>query len=87
MFMWYLWNERLQTYSLLVHTMHIIPVTSACARYAQCHTCDIFWCILCTSYPCHLLVHTMHVISVTSAGAHYAQRHTYDLSMLLLTLS
>ena len=58
---------------LLVHTMHIIPITSAGAHYAQCHNHDICWYTLRTmSYLWHLLVHIMHLIPMTFASAHYA---------------
>ena len=70
---------------LLVHTTHIIPVTSAGAHYAH-HTHDICWYILCTSYMWHLLVHTTHIIPMTSAGAHYAH-HTCDIFWCTLCTS
>jgi len=65
---------------LLVHTMHIIPITSAGAHYAQCHNHDICWYTLRTmSYLWHLLVHIMHLIPMTFASAHYAQCHNHDI--------
>jgi hypothetical protein len=51
------------------YTLHVIPMTSVGVHYA-CHTRDICWCTLRTSYPWPLLVDAMYVIlwplSVTS---------------------